>query len=107
MIQFQILDMDKNSVITQETKLTFKGEPYSINTNKELCTLLKRRWMKKLACSGFKDWCKDLNECGDYVDTFTVYDALDNMNSALFLTIDLKPVNIGEFYLKYSESKIL
>ena len=105
MINFQILNMNTSTVMTVNTKLFHKGVQYFIETNEDLCSLIKNQWMKQTGCRGFKDWADNLNESGDYEDTWTIDDAISHMGSSMHVNIDERPIDVHDFYEKYSNRK--
>ena len=100
MNSFKVLLPD-GSVITEQTKINRNGKLFVIDSEKALCELIKRIWMKETGSKSFTDWAKALNEDENYEGEFTKYDALDNLSSMFQINIDGQHVHASEFFDKF------
>ncbi len=95
MKNFKLL-LPNGNVITNATVIN-SGKTV-INSNADLCKLIKNIWKKETCSTSFTEWATSLNESGEYEGTFTKYDALDNLCSLFQLNINGQHVNLYSFF---------
>lgn len=102
-----IILMQDGSAIDNKTILKHNEQRIYLKTHLDICAFIKRVWCKENNVKSFTQWAKELNEDVEYEsNTYTKYDALDNLSSNFTLNIDGKHVDLYKYFTENMPFKV-